>query len=89
MSEPGPGGPQHVFPPQHQNAQALALQLRHHRQQLKQTNTSGFYTLPTFSVGEPEHNLSIGGDFKQPSTAQIHQNKQAKRSNTWMEHSPS
>lgn len=42
VSEPGPGGPQHVFPPQHQNAQALAFQLRHHRQQLMQTNTSGF-----------------------------------------------
>ena len=29
---PGGGGPQHVFPPQHQGGQTLPLQLTHHRQ---------------------------------------------------------
>lgn len=27
VSLPGSGGPQHVFPPQHQNSEALMLQL--------------------------------------------------------------
>lgn len=35
VSLPGSGGPQHVFPPQHQDSEAPTLQLRHHRQQLK------------------------------------------------------
>lgn len=37
VCHPGPGGMQHVSPPQHQNSQALVLQLRDHRQQLQQT----------------------------------------------------
>jgi len=39
---PGPGGPQHVSPAQHQDIQALSLQLRHHRQQLKRTHLNTF-----------------------------------------------
>lgn len=35
-SVPGFGGPQHVFPPQHQDVEGLALKLQHHCQQLQQ-----------------------------------------------------
>lgn len=46
VSLPGSGGSQHVFPPQHQNSQALMLKLWHHRQQLK--NTHRFYIVFIF-----------------------------------------
>lgn len=56
VSEPGLGGPQHMFPSQHQKGQALMFQLWDHRQQLKQTSTSR-WTHECFLVVEPKYIL--------------------------------